>query len=121
MGCLGSFVSVGGPEGRNVMVEKEKGIVGDRVAAGPGLSADQSTLLNMASSSSRSTNLLPLLLFEGHTSSPTSSRRRVAAAWVVELERAVFHGLSAGFGCGRVLERSLSLSAFVSPSFSPIE
>ena len=34
MGCLGSFVSVGGPEGRNVVVEKEKGNVGDRVAAG---------------------------------------------------------------------------------------
>ena len=34
MGCLGSFVAVGGPEGRNVLAEKEKGNVDDRVTAG---------------------------------------------------------------------------------------
>ena len=34
VGCLGSFVSVGGPEGRNVVAEKEKGNVDDCVTAG---------------------------------------------------------------------------------------
>ena len=34
----------------------------------------------------------------------------MAAAWVVELERAVFYVLSAGFGCGRVLEQRLRFS-----------
>ena len=50
----------------------------------------------------------PPLLFQGHPSSPTSSRRRAAAALVVELGRAVFYSFSAG--CyARLAAASLSL------------
>ena len=146
VGCLGSFVSVGGPEGRNVVAEKEKGNVDHRVilvclsrsVCGSG------TMLNLALDMICCTSLL----FQGHPWSPTSSRRRAAAAWVVELERAVFYSFSAGCSARlaaaflslpllfssfpflslllglwmcRVLERCFSLGAFVSPSFSLIE
>ena len=135
------------------MAEKEKGDVDDRVTAGLLVQV----CLRIRALAKLGVKFLPLdmtccplppLLFQGHPSSPTRSRRRAAAARLVELQHVVFNSFSAGcsarlaaaslslplfvfllpvslyclgFGCGRVLERCLSLGAFVSPSFSLID
>ena len=79
VGCLGSFGSVDGPEGRNIVAEKEKGNVDDRVTGGllvqvcvrikEKLGVKLLTL-DMTCCSSR--------LCQDH---PSSSRRRVHGWW----------------------------------------
>ena len=60
---------------------------------------------------------LPPLLFQVHFSSPTSSRRRAAAAWVVLLGRAVFYSLCAGCSA-RFLAISFHLNSLTVPDSS---